>query len=502
VFRFWSWFILLTLLTAAVYSSVYRFDFVDYDDRDCFNTNPYIYLGLPTHAVRDAFRTTMMGNYAPLVSLSYCADQSLFHLRPGPMHVENVLLHWMAGMLLWRLLYLGTGQLDRSAIVAGLFLVAPMHVESVAWITERKDVLSTPLLLGTMICYVRFCKSVSHLHRACWYVGMMVLYALSLLSKSMGVTLPAVLLLMDVWPLGRWKHPGWNHHGWNHHGWITCVLEKLPLCAIAIAAAVGAAIAQQSAGAASTLTELGIIPRINNALVCYVIYIAKLAVPTNLAVFYQHPGNRPWPAVIASAGLLLLATYFFCRQRIRRPWLLIGWLWFLGTLVPVIGLVQVGSQAMADRYSYFPSIGLYIAAVWFIGDWVKNQRLQIGVAIVSLSIYAAVARQQVLYWRDTQTLFAHAIAVTDVNPVAHNILGRLDLQRGDVNAAFRHYHAALTPFANPRAYDGMGNCLLHSNIDQAILYYRQAVKFAPHVPEFQSHLDQALRMKNSTNQPN
>jgi tetratricopeptide (TPR) repeat protein len=471
----------LLLLTAAIYAQTYRFGFVDFDDAEYVTDNPYVHHGLSAGDIKNAFTTYHVGNYAPLVSLSYCVDDILFRLRPGPMHLENVLLHLLSGLLLWRLIFLATGKLARGFAVAALFLVHPMHVESVAWIAERKDVLSTPLLLAAMLAYARYCGGAN---RKRWfaYAAMLVFFALSLMAKSMGVTLPAVLLLMDAWPLRRWPATGW----------LRLMIEKLPLMVLSIAASVMAAIAQRFFGATSSLADLSIADRINNALVCYVIYIVKLAVPTNLAVFYQHPGKRPIAVAIAAAGLLLLISFLAFRLRKTRPYLLIGWLWFLGTLVPVIGLVQVGSQAMADRYSYFPSIGLLIASVWFFSDELKSaavRNLMLGIILIALSI---TAWRQTSYWKNSQTLFKHAVAVTDVNPVAHLVLGKIAYQRGDLNAARDEYNLARKPFENPRALDGIANCLMASNRSQAIALYRAAVDLNPRMGAFHADLANAL----------
>jgi protein O-mannosyl-transferase len=497
VSRFFILLAALVLLTAGIYSSVHRFGFVDYDDGEYITSNPHIQGGLSLSDLKQAFTTSRVGNYAPLVSLSYCVDQSLFGLRPGPMHVENVLLHLLSGLLLWRLIFVSTGNLDRGFAVAALFLIHPMHVESVAWLAERKDVLSTPLLLGAMITYVAYTKPRS---RARWfdYSLMLILFALSLLAKSMGVTLPAVLLLMDVWPLRRWGQTGEQArglHGVINTGslnWKSPVMEKIPLLALSIAASVMAGIAQNGRGATSSFADLGPFDRIANALVCYVIYIVKLAVPTKLAVFYQHPGARPMQVAIAAAGLLVVISYLFFRWRKNRSYLLIGWLWFLGTLIPVIGLVQIGSQAMADRYSYFPSIGLFIAVVWVVGEQLKNAKVKTAMLAIILAAYSFAAWRQVSYWKDSRSLFSHAAAVTDVNPVAYLVLARLDYQRGDLRAALDEFNRARNPFENARALDGMGNCVLNSDRVEAIALYRKAIFINANNALFHAHLANAL----------
>ena len=482
--------VLLIVLTAAVYSSAYHLDYVDYDDPALVTQNPHIQHGLTTSAAREAFTTYTVGNYVPIMLVSYSIDQTLFALKPGPMHVENVLLHLLGGLLLWRLILVATGHSARGFVIAALFLVHPMHVESVAWISERRDVLSTPLLLAAMLCYVRYAKTETARYRLMAYLGMLICFALSLLSKSMGVTLPAVLLLMDLWPLKRWKTRGVK----------LLLVEKIPLILLSLAASVVSGLAQQSAGATSTLLELGLWDRIANALVCYVVYIAKLLVPTNLAVFYQHPGTRPLPAVVAAAGLLLLITVVCWRARISRPYLMIGWLWFIGTLVPVIGIVQVGSQSMADRYSYFPSIGLSIAIVWFFADVLRNSKVKLALTATILITLSITAWQQVLYWQNSHALFAHAAAVAEPNPVAHVQLGKEAYERGDLNTAVAQYKAALHPFPNARAFNGLGNCMLNSDRTQAIAYYREAVWLNRTAALFRISLAHALWLDGQSNE--
>jgi hypothetical protein len=480
--RIWLLLLVLIGLTAGIYSSVWRFGFVDYDDYEYAYTNDHVHEGLSLHAIGNALTTYRVGNYAPLVSLSYGLDQVLFKLRPGPMHVENVLLHLISGLLLWRLIFITTGKLNWGFAIAALFLVHPMHVESVAWISERKDVLSTPLLLMAMLAYVRYGTSSTPRRRRTAYISLLALFELSLLAKTMGVTLPAVLLLMDVWPLKRWPAVGWKR----------LVIEKIPLVVLSIIASVVAGFAQVAFNATSSLSELSLTNRINNALVCYVIYIAKLAVPVNLAVFYQHPKTRPWSAVIAAGGLLLFVTYLMLRLRKSRPYLMIGWFWFLGTLVPVIGLVQIGSQAMADRYSYFPSIGLFIAMVFLFGYALHNPMLRAGLLVIILAVFSVAGWQQVSYWRDTRTLFAHAAVAADPNPVAHMQLGNIAYNKGDLNEAFKQYQLAMNPFVNPRALNGMGLCIVDTDPARAIPYYRQAIEQNRNVGAFHANLAAAL----------
>jgi hypothetical protein len=475
----------LTLLTVIIYWPVHRFPFVDYDDADYVFTNRFVHAGFTSATVHHAFVTFAMGNWNPLLWISFYADEAMFHTNPGPMHVENVLLHLIAGLLLWRLLFVATGSVNRSYFVAALFLVDPMHVESVAWISERKDVLSTPILLAAMLLYVRYCRQPRGSQKWIAYALMSVLFAASLMVKTMGVTLPAVLLLVDYWPLRRWPNRSWFH----------LVIEKIPLLAIAIAATIMGGIAQRQTGATASLAELGMLDRISNAIVCYAIYFVKLLVPVNLAVFYTHPGSRPVPTVFAAAVLLAMLTFFFHRIRRRYPAAIIGWLWFLGTLVPVIGLVQLGGQAMADRYSYFPSIGLFIALVWGVGDLLGRRSIKSFLAITVIVVFTVLARIQVSYWQNSETLFTHALSVDD-SAVGHVVLAQIALKKTpepDIHRAVDECNAALHHGPYARADFVLGNCWLKENPGRAGEYYRKAVEMEPQCVQFRTGLVSALR---------
>ena len=333
------------LLTCAVYGGVGRFGFVDLDDPYYVFANPHVQHDRGAAAVRYAFTSIVGGNWHPLVWLSFFADQRMCGLRPGPMHVENAALHAASGVLVLLLLAAATGSVGRSAVCAALFAVHPTHVESVAWISERKDVLSTAWLLAAAYAYVQYAGPITAPPKTkgsarVWYVAMVVCYALSLSAKSMGVTLPAVLILLDGWPLGRLRGRVGRR-----------ILEKVPLLAMAAVAAIVAGVAQRSVGATRAIdTTAG--ERMANAAVSYARYLVDLFWPTGLAAFYPF---RPVPpeAAVAAAVLLAIVTVAAVRARRRRPYLLVGWLWFAGTLLPVCGLVQLGGQAMADRYVYF-----------------------------------------------------------------------------------------------------------------------------------------------------
>ena len=433
--------LVLIALVAAVYGPAVRFGFVAYDDPEVAQ-GPHVRGGLTAADLRWAVTGYEQGHWEPLTWWSLQADASAWHGRAGPMHAENVLLHAAGSCVLYGLLAAATGSLPRSAAVAALFAVHPMHVESVAWVTERRDVLSTPLLLAAVWLYVRYARA--RRRERAWYAAFLVAYALSLTAKATGMTMPVALLVLDSWPLRR-------------SPWPRLLLEKVPVAILAGANAWLALAAQRAAGATSSLADLPLAARAGNAVVTTVIYVAKLAVPTGLAAIYPHPGWWPTAAVVAAGGLLGLVTAFAWRQRRRRPYLLAGWAWFVVTLLPTSGIAQSGRQAMADRYSYVPSIGLTVAAVWAAADAVPTPAAGASVAVAAVLGYGLAGRRQVGFWRDSDTLYARAAAVTGANPVADVGLGRAALARGDLAAAeARFSRAAGESPGEPGALAGLG----------------------------------------------
>jgi hypothetical protein len=481
------WLVLVPLLlTAAVYRPVGRFDFVDLDDPYYVSNNPAL---TASHGTADVLRyactTFTGGNYHPLVWLSYLFDRWAWHLSPGPMHVENGALHAVSGGLVLLLLADATGRWGRAAVCAALFAVHPMHVESVAWVSERKDCLSTVWLLATACCYVRFARTD---HRR-WYAAMVACYALSLSAKSMGVTLPFLLLLLDAWPLDRLRGAVRSR-----------VVEKLPLLAMAAAAAAVAVVAQWSVGATAAMSTTPV-DRLGNAAVSTVRYLGDLFWPTGLAAFYPYQPVPPTAAVV-SLALLIAVTLVAVRLRTRRPYLLVGWLWFLGTLLPVSGVVQIGMQAMADRYTYFPSIGLSVAVVWLLADVASGIRwLAPVLATTAVACLTVAGARQVEFWRDSRTLFAHAVEVTDDNYLALNGLGRDAMRRGDLPAAARYLNAALDARRDfAPAYANLGRCLLLTgHPTEAADAYRNAVRLAPADPALRAALADAERSEHRSN---
>ncbi|MEX0701154.1 MAG: hypothetical protein WD069_03585 [Planctomycetales bacterium] len=494
---------LLAAGTLAVYAQTAGFDvvlglptefeFVNLDDPTYVVENEKVTTGLTPDNVAWALRTTYFSNWHPLTWLSYMLDAELYRPESGTVHqsargfhATNVALHLANVLLLYFVLRSMTGNDWRGAAVAGLFAVHPLHVESVAWIAERKDVLSQLFGLLAIGCYARFARTDSKT----WYSAAVVAFAASLMSKQMLVTLPCVLVLLDWWPLGRIA--GWSpppparlQPAAAPVPLRRIALEKLPFLALSIAASVAIVFAQKSGGAMRTLEELPLSVRALNAPVSYAAYMGKLFRPLDLAVFYPHPGEAVSVAAAAAAGTLLAALTALCfRQRRDQPYLLVGWLWFLGTLVPVIGVIQVGRQQLADRYMYFPAIGIYLAIAWSIGEivrWIASKsRIEapfaralrivplLGIAAAYLALIA-LAWSQAALWRDGETLYRHALEVTRRNSMIHLNLaadydnratlaeqsGRSDEVPYLLVLAFEHNQAALE--VDPDLYDAHYN---------------------------------------------
>jgi tetratricopeptide (TPR) repeat protein len=427
----------LVVLTLAAYGPLWRNDFIDLDDKVYVTDNDAVKQGLGRDSVVWAWTTFHGGFYFPLTWMSLEVDGSLFPLHdpagrplpnPAVFHGQNLLWHTATVVVLFAVLRRMTGALWRSAAVAALFAVHPLHVESVAWATERKDVLSTFFWVLTMLVYVRYVQT----RGPAWYVAVVFTYLLGLLSKPMLVTLPCALLLLDVWPLGRlrWPAPAGGRRAEEGHeeagavgrGWV--LLEKLPLFALAAGASWLAVITQRHANALVPAEIAPLPARLANAVVSCAWYLEKTFWPAGLAVFYPHPfTDWTWGPVIAAGVVLALVSLVVAVLSRRMPWLPIGWLWFLGTLAPVIGLVQVGMQARGDRFVYVPHIGLFVALVWTAAAVLERLRAPATVQAVLaggiLAVLTVLTARQVTFWHDTRTIWAHALAVTSDNHRGH-----------------------------------------------------------------------------------
>ena len=433
--------LLLAIATLILYFPVSSQPFANYDDADYVFDNFHVRAGLHWTTLTWAFTTFAAANWHPLTWLSHAADVQFFELNAGRHHDVNLLLHTLNVVLLFWVLQRATGYIGRSAMVAALFALHPINVESVAWIAERKNVLSMLFFLLALGAYRWYVPKPS-LGR---YSVVAVLYAMGLMSKPQVITLPFVLLLWDYWPLGRmFAHPQPSTMtAFPARDFSDLVWEKAPLFALAAASA-GITIKAQSSGGATNWYPISI--RIGNAIVSYATYLGKAFWPARLAPMYPHPGYSLNPLHVAAALLLLLAITGLVVAGRRYRYLPMGWLWFLGTLVPMLGLKQVGSQSMADRYAYLPFIGLFIMVCWGISDWAEHWRLAtVWLAAPSMVVLLAltvVSHRQIGFWSDHVTLWTHALQVTSGNWQAENNLGMALLRQGNMEAAIPHFRAA------------------------------------------------------------
>jgi tetratricopeptide (TPR) repeat protein len=481
--------LLLLLLTVAVFAQVGGHDFVDYDDYRYVVENPILPLGLSREAFARIWREPYHDNWIPLTSLSFQVSHALHGLRPGGYLLGNLALHAAATLVLFVALARMTGAALRSAFVAAVFAVHPLHVESVAWVSERKDALSGLFFMLTLLAYARLAERPTSLARQ---ATVAICFALGLLAKPMLVTLPFVLLLLDFWPLRRLAEPG-SAHLLSWERLRPRLLEKLPLLGLSAVSAAITYLVQQGAGAMVFAEELSPGERVANALASFAVYPARILWPTGLAPFY--PFHRPSPALVAS-GALVLVVFSAAALRLakRAPYLLVGWFWFAGMLVPVIGLVQVGLQARADRYMYLPLIGLSIAAAWGVPDalsrWPAARRLLPAAAGAAIACLAAVAWLQVSLWRDTVSLFEHTLSVTRDNFIAHHALATTYTRVGrfpDARAQFEETVRLKPRWAAPHfefaaLLDRLGEP------EAAIAQYQEGLRQQPEHPAAQGNL--------------
>jgi Flp pilus assembly protein TadD len=479
-------------IVAAVtiaFAPVARHVFVNFDDPQYVSENPFISDGLTLRGISWAFTTGYAGNWHPLTWMSHMVDVQVFGLHAEAHHVMNVVLHTASALLLFLLLYRMTGAMGRSWFVAALFAVHPLHVESVAWVAERKDVLSTLFWMLTIWAYLRYVRRPG----VATYSLVVVLFALGLIAKPMLVTLPVTLLLLDVWPLRRLSlAPGTRSEP------VRLIREKLPLFALAIASSVVTFVVQQQAGAVKELVVLPIGRRVANALVAYVTYIGKGLWPNRLAAIYPYPISIAAWQVVAAVLVLTSITTLAIRARRRHPYVLVGWLWYVVTLLPVIGLIQVGSQPIADRYTYVPLIGLFIIVAWGVPDllavWRWQMRAPPAAGVLVIVACTAAARAQVQHWRNSVALWEHAIAVTTANYRAQGNLGHALATQGRLEEAVSHYTEAVRIHPGyAEAHNNLGLALARQGkIDEAFPHYVEALRLVPDYFEAHSNLGAAL----------
>jgi protein O-mannosyl-transferase len=425
----------LVIVTAAVYCQVRSYEFVNYDDPGYVYKNPDVQKGLTYNAVKWAFTTNCVANWHPLTWISHILDWQLYGSSASGHHITNLIFHIANTLLLFIVLRQMTSALWPSAFVAALFALHPLHVESVAWVAERKDVLSTFFWMLTMWAYVRYVNR----PKTGRYLLVIVFFALGLMSKPMLVTLPFILLLLDYWPLKRLE---------SNRSLIKLLIEKIPLFILVLASCVVTFIAQKKSGAMPSIEEHGLSVRFANAFISYLQYIIKMVWPVRLAVFYPHSG--PDISVLyafVSACLLLAVTVFILRFCKNHRYLVTGWFWYLGTLIPVIGLVQVGVQAMADRYSYITLTGLFIIIAWglpeLLGKWRYRKILLWAFSLMVLSALAVCTYFQLQYWKNSITLFQHSLRVTGSNCIMHYCISEPLVEQGRIKEAVLHLQESL-----------------------------------------------------------
>ncbi|MDA0834687.1 MAG: tetratricopeptide repeat protein [Planctomycetota bacterium] len=490
-------FLFLTLIVLAVYGQVYDFDFVKLDDDLYVTENPHIREGLSVESVAWALMSTEHGHFwQPVLWLSLMLDAEIFGINAGGFHLVNVLFHILNVNLLFVLLKRMTGDIWTSAAAVALYAVHPLRVESVAWVTERKDVLSTFFGLLCLLAYVKYRQQGSRPA----YVLSLVWFAVSLMSKQMMVTMPFLLLLLDFWPLcSEVTSVGIVKRNPQATRWGSLVYGKIPYFLLTAAFCVIAVGAQSSGGAVMSLQKLTMSMRLENAVVSYALYLKQTIWPVGLAAFYPHPlGAIPqWEVIVLGSVLLSMSVLAICLRH-RLPWVFVGWFWYLGSLLPVIGLVQVGSQRMADRFTYVPHIGLFIAICWTVRAVILeniNRRVALGVVFsVTLVVLMALSYRQTSHWRNTVTLMNHTLDVTGPNYVAHNNLAMHLLEQQRPGPAARHLRSALelNP-ENPMTYSNLGLAMTGlGRPEDAIDCFKQALEIQPELPHALTNLGNTL----------
>ncbi len=495
--------VLLVAGTFLVYSQVWQFGFISVDDPAYVPGNPYVQEGLTLRSLTWSLTAVHDCNWIPLTWLSLILDTEIFGRRPGGYHLTNVFLHAASGVVLFAALTRATGRRAKSAFVAALFLLHPLHVESVAWVAERKDVLSTLFGLLSLLAYVHYAAA----RRWRGYLVSLLLFVCSLLSKQALVTLPFVFLLLDFWPLGRLNFANEparvtsrakkGQSSESRRVEVRLLMEKIPFLAVSAAFSLIALATQSSGGAMAIRFPIAI--RVGNAIVVYVAYLENALYPKNLAFYYPHPGVRLSWIVVSSSAVLLLAITTVAIASVRRfPFLFVGWFWYLGTLVPTIGLVQIGIQQMADRYTYFPLIGIFIAFTWIIPELVPAGALRRRViplaAIGGLLLLAATTFGQVSYWHDSVTLLRHSLESTTESSHAHELLGTALIDEGTVSDGVEELEKAIktaAPYA-PLHNELGGGFERLGRLDDALKQYWEALAIDERLPEAHNRIGAIL----------
>ena len=483
--------IFLIALTWAVFGQTGNYQFVNYDDPLYVLDNAHVRAGLTWRGIAWAFTHVHSQNWHPLTTMSHMFDCQLFGVNPGAHHLVNVFFHSIAAVLLFILLAQITNSIWASAFIAAVFAIHPLRVESVAWIAERKDVLSGMFFMLTLLAYFRWTRK----QTVGRYLAMSILFACGLMSKPMLITTPIILLLLDYWPLNRSQKSEVRSQKSSNPPWTKLVVEKVPLFVLSIGSCFATLWAQNFALGSTQFLPLQW--RVTNALFSYFEYVRQMFWPVDLIPFYVHPENRLeiWRLLIAAISLIALTAIVIVRRK-QNPYLLVGWLWYLVMLIPVIGIVQVGLQGHADRYTYLPQIGLDIALVWLIWDLTKSclprrsasakagRAQTIGLsaaAAIVLITLSSLSWKQTTHWRDTEALWRHTLAVTPDSDVAHAGLGGILFVRGQIDESIDHYERALRlRDGNVAAHFGLGRALAaKQKTDPAIFHFQKALSIQP-----------------------
>jgi tetratricopeptide (TPR) repeat protein len=500
--------VFLVAITWIVFGQTLGHEFVNYDDQNYVYENPKVCSGLSIGGLVWAFTHVHAQNWHPLTTISHMLDCQLFGLKAGGHHFTNVLLHTIAVILLFLVLRQMTGALWRSAFVAAVFAIHPLRVESVAWVAERKDVLSGLFFMLILAAYFRYVRAPSTGR----YLAVAFLFALGLMTKPILVTVPFVLLLLDYWPLNRWPNRSLSRSKAKSRHWLgglsilpDVIVEKIPLLVLCAGSCVATLLAQKQA--IGWVEQLPLGWRLNNAVLSYILYVWQMLWPVKLAVFYPHPENRLplWKIVLALATLVAVTATGVALRK-RHPYIVTGWLWYVVMLLPVIGVIQVGWQGRADRYTYLPQIGLYILVAWTVADltasWRHQREILGSAAVFLLGAFGSLAWIQTSYWRDSETLWTHALAVTPQNDVAENNLGLISMQRGRLDEAISRFETAiqLRP-DNAPAHQNLAKAFLQKGqVEPAIEHYRRFLELDPDQTEPRNILGTLLLQRGRTSE--
>ena len=476
--------IFLAAIVWIAFGQMLRHDFINYDDAEYITENVHVLSGLNWPDVKWAFTTGHTGYAHPVTWLTHQLDCQLYGVWAGGHHLTSIAIHTVNSLLLFLLFWRMTRDLWPSAFVAALFAIHPLHVESVAWIAERKDVLSGLFFLLTLHAYAAYAAK----PQVARYLLTLGLFVLGILSKPMLVTVPCLLLLLDYWPLRRMTFPASKRDLAGRFNLGRLILEKVPFALIAASWSLLTFVIQKKYGAVAEEAHFGIARRIANAFVSYAMYVWNTFWPQDLALFYPYPSTLPSGTVMVSVALLVLVSVLCIAKRRSSPYLIIGWFWFLGMLVPVIGFVQVGEQARADRYTYLPQIGLCLLVTWgameLFSKWRRGREALAVIALFIITGLTALSHLQASYWQNSETLWHHSLANTSNNYVAHNNLGKVVMLKGRLDEAVVHFRKALEICDDcSDVHNNLGHALARQgHWAEAITAYQAAIRTGPNYP--------------------